>query len=199
MDFVDKVKGFLFEPSKAFYNSREDSLIGALKYYLILVLIYSVLETLTRIFFGEMIGSMMGKYAVISGDAGLKQIIMKSIYYVLYAIPGVIISGAFLQIVVVIAGGKKGSNQTTKALVYSSTPYLLFGWIPVINIIAGMWELGLAIIGIREFQEISTERALLAVVIPYILLLLLLGVLTGAIFLPGIRIPLADMSNILHI
>jgi hypothetical protein len=191
MDFLDKAKGFLFEPSKAFYNSREDSLIGVLKYYLILVLIYSFLETLTRIFFGEMIGLIMGKYAMISGDAGLKQIIMKSIYYVVYAIPGVFISGAILHIGVFIAGGKNGSNQTTKALVYSSTPSLLLGWIPVINIIAGMWSLGLYIMGVREFQEISTERALLAVMMPLILILLLVAVSTGAIFLPGIRIPLS--------
>jgi hypothetical protein len=27
MDLLDKAKGFLFEPSKALYNSREDSLI----------------------------------------------------------------------------------------------------------------------------------------------------------------------------
>lgn len=191
LDFLDKAKGFLFEPSKALYNSREDSLIGALKYYLILVLIYSVLETLTRIFFGEMIGSMMGKYAMITGDMGIKQIIMKSIYYVVYSIPGVFISGAILHIGVFIAGGKNGSNQTTKAFVYSSTPSLLLGWIPVINIIAGMWSLGLNIIGVREFQDISTERALLAVMIPLILILLLVAVSTGAIFLPGIRIPLS--------
>ncbi len=90
-----------------------------------------------------------------------------------------------------IAGGKKGLNQTIKALVYSSTPALLFGWIPVISFIPGMWSLILNIIGIREFQEISTERALLAVVIPFILLLLLEAIFTGAIFLPGIRIPLS--------
>jgi hypothetical protein len=191
MDFIDKVKGFLFEPSNALHNSKEDSLIGALKYYLILVLIYSVLEALIRIFFGEMIVSMMGKYAIISGGATIKDIIMNPIYEVVYAIPGVFIIGAFLNISVHIAGGKKGFNQTIKALVYSSTPALLFGWIPVISFIPGMWSLILNIIGIREFQEISTKRALLAVVIPFILLLLLEAIFTGAIFLPGIRIPLS--------
>ncbi len=190
MDFVDKVKGFLLEPSNTLYNSREDSLIEALKYYIILVLIYSVLETLIRIFFGELIVSMMGKYAMISGDAEMKDIIVNSIYYIIYAVPGIFISGTFLHLGVYVAGGKKGSNQTLKALVYTSTPSLLFGWIPVMNIIAGMWSLGLNIIGIREFHEISTGRAILAVLIPLIFLLSLIAILSGSILLPGIRIPL---------
>jgi len=185
MDFVDKVKGFLLEPSNSLHNSREDSLIGVLKYYLILVLISSVLEALIRIFFGELIVSMMGQYAMISGGTGMKDIIIDSTYYIIYAIPGIFIIGAFLHFGVYIAGGKKGLNQTIKALVYTSTPSLLLGWIPIINIIAGMWSLVLNIIGIREFHEISTERAILAVLlplallIPLIFILLLLAVLSG--------------------
>ena len=190
MDFIEKVKGFLLEPSRTFHYSREDSLVNALKYYLILFLFYSVLEILVRIFFGEMIVSLMGKYVMISGDVGIKEIIMNSISDVVYAIPGLFIIGAFLHIGVYMSGGKKGLNQTIKALVYSSTPSLLFGWIPVINVIAGSWSLILNIMGIREFQEISTVRALMAMVVPFILLLLFEAIFIGAIFLPGVRIPL---------
>jgi hypothetical protein len=191
MDFIDKVKGFLFEPTNTLHNSREDSIIEALKYYFILFLIYSVLETFVRIFFGEMIISLMGKYAMISSNTEVKEIVIKFIYDVIYAIPAIIMGGVFLHIFVFIEGGKKGSNQTLKALVYSSTPSLLFGWIPIIGVIAGMWSLVLNIIGIRELQEISTERAVLAVIVPFILLLLLVAFLTGTIILPGMRIPLS--------
>ena len=190
MDFMEKVKGFLLEPSRTFHYSREDSLVNALKYYLILVLFYSVLEILVRIFFGEMIVSLMAEYAMISGDMGIREIIMNSLSDVVYAIPGLFIIGAFLHIGVYMSGGKNGLNQTIKALVYSSTPSLLFGWIPVINVIAGSWSLILNIMGIREFQEISTVRALMAMVVPFILLLLLEAIFIGAIFLPGVRIPL---------
>lgn len=194
MDFVDKVKGFLLEPSNTLYNSREDPLIEALKYYFILVLIYSVLEALIRIFFGELIVSMMGKYVMFSGlppnFAGMEEIIIESIYYIIYAIPGIFISGVFLHFGVYLAGGKKGLNQTIKALVYTSTPSLLLGWIPVINIVAGMWSLVLNIIGIREFHEISTERAILAMLIPLTIILLLAAILIVAILFLWIKIPL---------
>src|SRR3989304_3563109 len=91
MDFIEKVKGFLFEPSNTFHNSREDSLIEQLIYYLILFLFYSVLEILVRIFLGEMIVSLMGKYAMISGNVGIKENIMNSLSDVVYAIPGILL------------------------------------------------------------------------------------------------------------
>lgn len=70
MDFIVKVKGVLFEPTNTLSNSREDSLIEALKYYIILVIINSVLYALVMILFGEIISSMMGKYFMIPGDMG---------------------------------------------------------------------------------------------------------------------------------
>jgi hypothetical protein len=189
MDFVEKVKGFLLEPSNTFDVSKEDTLFEALKYYFILVLINSVLKTLILIFFGKIIVSMMGKFWIIPSNAGIGETIMSSARYLVYAIPTIFIGGIILHIGVYISGGKKGANQTTKALAYSSTPSLfgwiptplLFGWIPVINIITVMWSLGLYIIGIREFQEISTERALLAVVIPLILLYLVYWTLLSTV------------------
>lgn len=190
MDFIDKVKGFLFEPSDTLSNSREDPLNEALKYYITLVIIYSVLNALIQIFFGEIISPIMGNYSIISG-AEVKKTIFMSIYHVLYAIPGLFISAVFLDICVSIAGGKKGLNQTIKALVYTSTPSLLFGWIPVINVLAVIWSLVLNIIGIREFHEISIKRAFAAVVIPIVSILLIAAFFSKAIFLPGIKIPLS--------
>lgn len=185
MDFVEKVKGFLLEPSNTFDVSKEDTLFEVLKYYFILELINFVLKTLILIFFGKIIVSMMGKFWIIPSNAGIGETIMSSARYLVYAIPTIFIGGTIFHIGVYISGGKKGTNQTTKALAYSSTPSLLFGWIPtplltpllfgwipVMNIITVMWSLGLYIIGIRELQEISTERALLAVVMPLMLLYL---------------------------
>lgn len=185
MNFVDKVKGFLLEPSRTFQYYREDPLANALKYYLILYLVYVFLDILVRIFFAEMIVSLMGEYALISANAGTEEIIMSSIYDVIYVIPGIFIGGALLEIGVYIAGGRKGLNQTIMSMLYSSTPSLLFGWVPVLNILAGIWSIVLNIIGIREFHDISSERAVLAMTISIILLLIIWAILTGAIFLWG--------------
>lgn len=191
MDFMEKVKGFFLEPSRTFQYYREDSLANALKYYFILYLLYSILDILVRIFFGNLIISLMGEYAMISANAGTEEIIMSSIYDVVYVIPVIFIGGAFLEVGVYIVGGRMGLNQTIKAMLYSSTPSLLFGWVPVLNIIAGIWSIVLNIIGIREFHDISSERAFLAMTIPIILLLLIIAIFAGAILLPGIKVPLS--------
>ena len=52
-----------------------------------------------------------------------------------------------------------------KAVLYSATPTVLLGWIPLISFIAVLWSLVLRIIGIRELHEITTGRAVLALIL----------------------------------
>lgn len=90
---------------------------------------------------------------------------------------GVFIIGAIYHIGVYIVGGKKGIEQTIKALMYGQTPGLLLGWIPIIGIIAGIWSFVLYILGIRQLQEITTGKAILAVLIPIIIIVVLIVIL----------------------
>lgn len=197
MNFLEKVKGFLFEPANAFYLSKEDTFFQAMKYYFILAAIYSALHTfiypdtltLMSSFSGTWFGSMVGNLGMVSvADPGIERKIMIFADELLYALPGIFIGGAILHIGVYIAGGKKGFDQTLRIIMYGSTPILL-GWIPIIGIIAGIWSLILQTLGIRQLHEITTGRAILAVLIPLVISGLLTVVLFGAIFLFGARIP----------
>ena len=60
-------------------------------------------------------------------------------------------------------------TQTFKALMYGATPSLLLGWIPVIGFLAAIWALIVEIIGIRQLHEISTGRAVAAVILAIII------------------------------
>ena len=60
-------------------------------------------------------------------------------------------------------------TQTFKALMYGATPSLLLGWIPFINFLALIWALIVEIIGIRQLHEISTGRAVAAVILAIII------------------------------
>jgi len=52
---------------------------------------------------------------------------------------------------------------------------MLIGWIPVIGIIVGgIWALVLAILGIRELQQVSTGRAVGAVILASFILLVII-------------------------
>ncbi|MDD1698401.1 MAG: YIP1 family protein, partial [Methanoregula sp.] len=64
-------------------------------------------------------------------------------------------------------------EQTLKTAMYSTTPFLLLGWIPYVSIIGAIWYIVLLIIGIRETQEMDMGKALLVVIVPIVLILVL--------------------------
>jgi hypothetical protein len=64
-----------------------------------------------------------------------------------------------------ILGGKGRYNDTYKAVVYSSTPNLLFGWIPLIGVIPSLYALYLSVLGISKYHRISMWKALASVII----------------------------------
>jgi len=59
---------------------------------------------------------------------------------------------------------------------------MLIGWIPFIGGIIGfMWSLVVSILGVRELQEISTAKAVIAVILAVVIFMLIL--ITVAAFL----------------
>ena len=179
---VEKIKGFLFSPSETFDASKEDTLGDAFKYYIILLLIPALLSaviaavafSLLAGFFGIMLPGVMPALA----GAGAAVAFIVFIYMLIAGAIGVLIGGLWLHIWVYLVGGRKGLTQTFKALMYGATPSLLLGWIPFINFLALIWALIVEIIGIRQLHEISTGRAvaavILAIIIPLIVSLVIL-------------------------
>ncbi len=184
MDFLEKVKGFLLEPSKTFDALKEEPLDGAIKYYAIIATVYSVLFALLLAFAGSLVGTTMGfeKLGMMMGaGAGIGAAIVFFVLFMIITIVGAFVGGAILHIFVYIMGGRRGISQTIKAGMYGSTPSLLFGWIPVVNFIALIWSLIAEVIGIRQLHELTTGRAILAVILPIIVAIVLAIVLAAAI------------------
>jgi len=182
MDFFEKMKGLLLEPSKTFDDLKEEPLLGAVKYYISIAAVYSALFALMLGFAGSLFGSMMGfgnLGMMMGAGVGIGAAITFFVLFMIMAIVGAFIGGAILHIFVYIAGGRKGMAQTIKAGMYGSTASLLFGWLPIINIIAAIWSLVIEIIGIRQLHEITTGRAILALVLPLIIAFILAMVLAG--------------------
>ncbi len=182
MDFLEKVKGLLMEPSKTFDSLKDESLEEAVKYYAVIAAVYSALFAVMFVLAGSLFGSMMGFRnlgMMIGAGAGIGAAVVFFVMFIIFAIAGAFIGGAILHIFVYIVGGRKGIVQTIKAIMYGLTPSLLLGWIPFINIIASIWSLVVEIIGIRQLHELTTERAVLAVLIPIILAIILAVVLAA--------------------
>ncbi len=175
MQFVELVKGFLTSPVETFQKVRETSFGETFKYFVILSLIPSVILGIVYTIAGTVITGIFG--APFLGMAvGILMIPLALVFIVI----GAIIGGVIFQIFVYIVGGRKGIDQTLKAVMYGLTPALLFGWIPLIGIIAALWSLVLEIIGIRELHEITTGRAVTAMAL-MIVVLVIVNVVISAI------------------
>ncbi len=79
------------------------------------------------------------------------------------------VNAVFIHIFVIIVEGKNGLFESLKAVCYSSSPALFLGWIPVVGIITGIWALIIQTAALRELHDISTGRAVLAMILPYII------------------------------
>lgn len=180
MDFIEKVKGFMLEPSKTFDALKEESLEEATKYYSVLAAVYSALLALLLTFAGNFFGPMMGfgnTEILKDTGTGIGSAIIIFVVLMIILIAGAFIGGAITHIFVYIVGGRRGITQTIKAGMYGSTPSLLFGWIPVIEFIAMIWSLVAEIIGIRQLHELTTGKAISVVILMIITTLILTIVL----------------------
>jgi hypothetical protein len=182
--FAKKVKGFLLHPSATFRATQAETLTSAYQYYVILLIIFSVLLTIvvsvsvgaaywsssvTTIASSGLLGSN-GSNIVKAFTAFLVDYVLFLPYFLfVFSLFSIFISGLYYHVFVILFGGQKGLTQTVKTVMYASTPAFLIGWIPFVSIIGSLWTVILIIIGIRENQEMTTGRAVLVVVVPLVL------------------------------
>jgi len=167
-DFPEKLKSFILSPTEAFRNIKNGDIGEALVYYVVLLVIYSVLSGIVNYFRIDPI--METFYSTVPAGTVAIFDIMNIIYGIIGGIVGFFIIGIIIHLFVLIVGGRQGLEQTFKSVAYASTPGFLLGWIPVIGIFFALYGIIVQIIGIRELQEVSTGRAAFAVMLPVILL-----------------------------
>ena len=185
---VTKVKGFLLNPVETFQHSKNDDPGAVFTYFGLLLLIHAVLAALVSAIGIEAIPM----YTTMMGGVGVPVVV-----FFVALVGGCIITvifAAWLHLCVYLLGGRNGIMQTVKAILYGRTPRLLLGWIPVIGFIFGLWSLALGIVGIRELQEMSTGKAILAVAIAVIIPLIVFILLAAWFFISymivnGIPVP----------
>lgn len=171
---ANNVKGFLMNPIEAFRQAKGDEPAVVLPYFTVLLLIDAVISAVLVSVF--MIGTSPLPGPATGGISG-------AVLLFLMILAGgcicTLVFGAWLHLWVYIFGGRQGIWQTLKAVMYGSTPSLLFGWIPFIGFIFTLWSIVLGIFGIRELQEINSLKATLAValavMIPLILLIIVVA------------------------
>ncbi|WP_062399623.1 YIP1 family protein [Methanogenium cariaci] len=187
--FVGKVKGFILDPTQTLIAHKDERLGDALRYSAILLTIFlaiyggalnGVIPGLeTGVYIAFLSAGLDPPFGADSlASLGIFRVIIASIISIIstiiYGVAILFIAGIIFHIFVYIAGGRKNFSTTIRAVIYAATPSLLFLWIPpLIGLIAIPWSLALVILAIRELHEISTSRAVIATILPIILIFIL--------------------------
>jgi hypothetical protein len=185
LSFGGKVKGFLGAPLNTFNNVEAEALGSALKYFTIWVVIYTILRTI--VFYTLERGVFETLWDLLGlSDAPLYLYHFDPVIFALLAVlgafVGLFVGGLWTHLFVRAFGGRKGYRNTIKAFAYGYTPVFLFGWLPFVGMLFSIWALILNIIGIRQLHEISTGRAIGAVLVgiaALTIIAVLIGVLVG--------------------
>jgi hypothetical protein len=172
-NFMEKLKGFLLNPVETFQKSREDSLGTTFSYYIVLAIISAILVTVLTTAVAS-----LSPLAMLPGFAGVFPAFIFVFLIIAYIIAP-FIGGAWVHIFVWLFGGRKGYIQTVKSMMYGATPSLLLSWIPLVSIIGSIWTIILEIIGIRELHEISTGRAVAAVIISAVIIVIIVALIVA--------------------
>jgi hypothetical protein len=180
----EKVKGFLLHPSETFRATQAETLTSAYQYYVILLIIFSVLLAIVvsvsvgATYWSSSVNTIASSGLLGSNGSGIVKAFTAFLVTYLLFLPyflfvfmlfGIFISGFYYHVFVILFGGQKGLTQTVKTVMYASTPALLLGWIPFVSIIGSVWTVILIIIGVRENQDMTTGRAVLVVLVPLVL------------------------------
>ena len=188
-DLITEMKGFLMSPSETFKKTNGKSLGAAYQYYVALLVIFTVLYGLVVVSMGlaafTSMVDKMGALPIVGGVAASAAanfsgfVIALGVFFVyllfLFYLLGIFVQGLIMHAFVLLMGGTKGATQTVKTTMYASTPFLLFGWIPFVSIIAYIWSFVLLILGLKENHEMELGNAIIVVLIPVVLGIILIG------------------------
>jgi hypothetical protein len=185
LNFTGNLSGILMNPVETFRSLREKGLLDALMYFTIVLVIYAALSTIMIMGVIQGFGALTG--GVLFPGFGAWMPLLLFLGAIIGGLMLVFIGGAWLHLWVSVFGGRGGYTQTVKSLMYGATPAMLLGWIPLINIIGAIWAFILQILCIRELHEISTGRAVIAVLIAFVIIpVIILVLLTSFLMISAV-------------
>ena len=170
----DKIRGFLFSPSEAFWQVRDEHLQDTMIYFVIISIIYTLLSTIIS-------GIAVSKHpALVLAGLGFGGGNVVLSFFIILALTVVIAVGyaCWLHPWIIVVCGRNGLEKTIKVTLYSLTPAILIGWIPVIGAFAApLWSVVVGMIGIQELHKASFGKAMIAILIAIITAAILAAVL----------------------
>lgn len=176
MGFWKKVRDIHFRPTEFYGEIDSDGFSAPSKFAATIGLVFGGLITV----FG-LLSVLFAETSALSW-AGIAALL-------LVIFPVMLVISAFLQAatvhIAVYLFGKRGLSKTYTAVAYPVSAVLLWGWIPVLNFIAGIYSIYLQTKGLEILHDMDFGRALIAVIWPIILSMVLTFIFVILAFLIG--------------
>lgn len=122
-------------------------------------------------------GSEGGSFASVIGGVGIALLIalIAVILMPILVAVGLFVGTCIQHLFVLLFAGseRRGFGETFKIMAYAASPAAFVSWIPIVGFFGSIWQIVLAVIGIKEVHRTSTARAVMAVLAPLIIVLLL--------------------------
>jgi hypothetical protein len=172
MDYFKNWKEVMLRPSD-FY--REMPTTGGYSEPLTFAAISYVISGLLTVIFisGLHIGDM---YGVNSFSMLLASIIMTPISGIIY----IFITGAIFYIIYKVLGGNGTYEGTVRFMSYASA-IVVVSWIPLLNLVAWIYGIYLYIVGGTFVHNVSMGKSALAILLPYIIIILVAIILAAVL------------------
>ena len=187
MNFLEKIKQVLLNPSKFFSEiEKEKGIKASLIYLTVLVVFFTIMSLILLLIFKEKIVNLFLNLFNLGAEAqafSLTQTIEILLISAPISILSTFIVSGILYVWLLIYKGEKDYQTVYKLYTYSRTPSLVFGWIPIINWFSWVYSLVLLIIGTHKIYKFSKLKSTLIYLIPLFLLLVLFFIF----FFKGIR------------
>ncbi|NLX49929.1 MAG: YIP1 family protein [Methanospirillum sp.] len=184
---TEKLVGFILRPVGTFRDARDETVVDAGIYFLVLLVINALITAVLSVLGFSAVESVESTFGI-GATTGALDFVGSLVAAFIGGIVVLIVLSVFLHVGARFAGGRGDFADSLKSSVYSLTPSMLLGWlviIPVIGWILGLvffiWSVVLLVLGVRELHELDTGRAIIAVVIAIGIILLILVILAVVI------------------
>lgn len=185
---VSTVKTIITEPKTFFPKLKKEPLRVPLGFaalilipYTILAGIFSVLSQIVIDAIANSIAGTTSQFAINSVGYGIGLLFIPFQY--LGSIVGLFIGAGLLWLVFKLLGVHGSYARFFQVNVYANTPVYVYGWIPLISLLAWIHSIILLVYGMMQAFNISMGRAIVgAVVIPFILVLAFYAIIFFIIF-----------------
>jgi len=83
----------------------------------------------------------------------------------------------FLKLWISLFGGKGDYSTAYKLYIYTSTPSVIFGWIPFLNIVVPIYSFVLLVVGLETLYKFSRQKAAITIALGMLVMLVLSAII----------------------